>query len=113
MILKNNWKQLTDQWKPFKEQMMSLWNEVIAMRPGGSTKGKEVNVKAEWNHIAGQWEQFHGEARKRWGELTDSELKEVNGRFDVLVEKIQERYGIEREEATKQIASWANTLNVY
>jgi uncharacterized protein YjbJ (UPF0337 family) len=112
MILKNNWKQLTDQWKPFKNQMMNLWNEVTAMRSRGSTKGKEVNVKTEWNHIAGQWKQFQGKAKTQWSELTDTELIEVNGRYDTLAEKIQEKYGIEREEANNQIDMWAAGLNV-
>ena len=112
MNMQNKWKQLTRQWMPFKDQMMNMWNEVTAMTSRGSSKGIEVNTKTEWNHIAGQWKQFQGKAKKQWGELTDSELLEVNGRYDILAEKIQERYGIEREEANRQIDVWAASLNV-
>jgi uncharacterized protein YjbJ (UPF0337 family) len=98
--------------KPIKDQMMNLWNEVIAMRPGSSAKVKDMNVKTEWNHIAGQWKQFQGKAKTQWSELTDKELTEVNGRYDTLAEKIQERYGIEREEANNQIDVWAAGLIV-
>jgi len=103
---------MNNNWKSFKDQMMNLWDEVTAMRSRGSPKSTEVNVKAEWNHIAGQWTQFRGKAKKQWSELTDSELLEVNGRYDILAEKIQERYGIEREEANRQIDVWAANLNV-
>jgi len=106
--MKNKW---TQQWKSFRDEAKKIWDELARFVSPGSVNSQQVNVK--WNDVAGQWEQFRIEAKQQWGELTDSELKEVNGRFDVLVEKIQERYGIEREAATKQIASWANTLNVY
>ena len=99
-------------WKTFKDQMMSVWNEITAMTSRGSSNSIELNTKTEWNHIAGQWKQFQGKAKKQWGELTDSELLEVNGRYDILAEKIQERYGIEREEAIRQIDMWAASLNV-
>ena len=103
---------MNNNWKSFKDQMMNLWNEVTAMRSRGSPKNTEVNVKTEWNHIAGQWKQFQGKAKAQWDELTDSELMEVNGRYEVLAQKIQERYSIEREEANKQIDLWAANLNV-
>ena len=38
--------------------------------------------------------------------LTDDDLKQVEGRKDKLVGKIQERYGSTREEAEKQADDW-------
>jgi uncharacterized protein YjbJ (UPF0337 family) len=63
-----------------------------------------------WDKIEGNWKQFMGKARERWGELTDSDFHAVAGRREQLVGRIQERYGIAREEAQEQADEWARTL---
>lgn len=65
-----------------------------------------------WDQIAGGWKQVKGEARKAWGRLTDDELDEIAGEREVLAGKIQQRYGITREEANRQIDEWADRLKV-
>ncbi|MDZ4671510.1 MAG: CsbD family protein [Phototrophicales bacterium] len=65
---------------------------------------------ATWDKIAGQWKQFSGDIKKRWGDLTDDEMMEINGNREVLAGKIQERYGIAREEANKQIDEWQDEV---
>lgn len=51
----------------------------------------------------GNWKQFKGKAKKQWGKLTDDDLDVVEGNADILAGKLQERYGITKEEAKKQI----------
>ncbi|OLS03811.1 CsbD family protein [Tissierella creatinophila] len=51
----------------------------------------------------GNWKQFKGKAKKNWGKLTDDDLDVVEGNSDILAGKIQERYGITKDEAKKQI----------
>ena len=51
----------------------------------------------------GNWKQFKGKAKKQWGKLTDDDLDVVEGNKDILAGKLQERYGITKEEAKKQI----------
>lgn len=63
-----------------------------------------------WDQIAGKWKQVRGEAKKKWGKLTDDELMQTNGNRDILAGKTQEKYGITREEAHKQIDEWADKL---
>lgn len=63
-----------------------------------------------WEQVAGKWKQFSGQVKKKWGNLSDDELMQVNGRRDVLVGKIQEKYGVAREEANKQIDEWISKL---
>lgn len=63
-----------------------------------------------WDKISGKWKQVMGEVKSRWGDLTDDELLEINGKRDILAGKIQERYGIAKEEANKQIDKWADEL---
>ena len=63
-----------------------------------------------WDQIAGKWKQATGEVKKQWGDLTDDELMEINGNRDILAGKIQERYGIAKDEANRQIDEWAGKL---
>jgi uncharacterized protein YjbJ (UPF0337 family) len=63
-----------------------------------------------WNQIAGNWKKFTGHVREQWGDLTDDEIMEINGKREKLAGKIQERYGIGQEEANRQIDEWSNRL---
>lgn len=51
--------------------------------------------------LKGQWSQLKGEVKKKWGQLTDDDLTEVQGDYDKLVGKIQERHG-DSEESVRQ-----------
>jgi uncharacterized protein YjbJ (UPF0337 family) len=53
--------------------------------------------------IKGQWMQVKGEIKKQWGKLTDDELDRIAGERDKLVGKLQEKYGITKEEAERQV----------
>lgn len=63
-----------------------------------------------WDEIASRWTRFSREVKKKWGELTDDEVMQVNGRREILAAKIQEKYGIAVDEANKQIDVWAAKL---
>jgi uncharacterized protein YjbJ (UPF0337 family) len=56
--------------------------------------------------IKGQWTQMKGSIRKQWGKLTNDDLDVIAGEHQRLVGKIQERYGIAKEEAERQVANW-------
>lgn len=56
--------------------------------------------------LKGQWKQLQGKARRQWGKLTDDDLTMIKGDRDVLLGKIQERYGRTREEAMRDIDNW-------
>lgn len=47
-----------------------------------------------------------GKAQQQWGKLTDDDLDYIEGRRTELAGKIQERYGVSKDEADKQIDSW-------
>jgi len=63
-----------------------------------------------WDQIEGKWKQFTGSARERWGKLTDDDVQTLTGTKDNLVGRIQERYGIAKEEAEKQADDWSQAL---
>jgi uncharacterized protein YjbJ (UPF0337 family) len=60
--------------------------------------------------IAGNWKQLVGKAKVQWGKLTDDDLALIEGRQDQLVGRIQERYGIARDEAERQVKEWRARL---
>lgn len=64
-----------------------------------------------WDQIQGKWKQYKGLARKKWGKLTDNDLEVIAGKKDILVGKLQELYGIGKEEAQRQIEAWSKTLS--
>jgi uncharacterized protein YjbJ (UPF0337 family) len=55
----------------------------------------------DWNRIEGNWKQFKGQAKEKWGRLTDDDLDVINGRQDQPEGKIQERYGLAKDQATR------------
>lgn len=59
-----------------------------------------------WDEVKGKWTQMTGSIKAKWGELTDDDLKEAEGNRDILIGKIQEKYGIAKEEAEKQVNDW-------
>ncbi|MFE7063787.1 CsbD family protein [Sutcliffiella sp. NPDC057660] len=59
--------------------------------------------------MKGKWNQMKGEAKKKWGNLTDDDLQQVEGDHDKLVGKIQERYGKSKEEAEREVNDWNKT----
>ena len=60
-----------------------------------------------WDKIAGQWKQYKGKAKEKWGKLTDDEIDVIQGKRDQLVGKVQERYGIAKDQAEKDVDTWA------
>jgi uncharacterized protein YjbJ (UPF0337 family) len=55
----------------------------------------------DWNRFEGNWKQFKGRAKEKWGRLTDDDLDVINGRQEQLEGKIQERYGLARDQAKR------------
>ncbi|TVQ40911.1 MAG: CsbD family protein [Geminicoccaceae bacterium] len=63
-----------------------------------------------WDRIEGNWKQFSGKMRQQWGKLTDDDLEQAKGKRDELVGRIQERYGIAKAEAERQVSDWERSL---
>jgi uncharacterized protein YjbJ (UPF0337 family) len=63
-----------------------------------------------WDQLEGKWKQQSGKVKEKWGNLTDDDLTVIHGKRDQLVGKIQERYGIAKEEAEKQVDEFARSF---
>ena len=56
--------------------------------------------------MKGNWKQFKGSIRQQWGKLTDDDMAYAEGSYDRFIGRIQERYGVTRDEAEKQVRDW-------
>lgn len=54
----------------------------------------------------GSWLQFKGKVKEQWGKLTDDDLDVIAGKREQLLGKIQERHGISRDEADRQVSDF-------
>lgn len=61
--------------------------------------------------LKGQWKQVVGRAKESWGKLTDDELLKVEGNAQRLSGLVQERYGVTRDEADKQVKRFVDGLD--
>jgi uncharacterized protein YjbJ (UPF0337 family) len=59
-----------------------------------------------WERVEGNWNEFQGKMLQQWSKLTSDDLNQVKGRRDALLGKLQERYGLGREAAERQIEEW-------
>lgn len=62
------------------------------------------------DRIKGKWKQIKGRIKEEWGDLQDDDLDEAEGHRDYLIGKVQERYGISKDEARKQVDKFERNL---
>ncbi len=62
-----------------------------------------------WDQVEGKWKQLKGSLRQQWGDLTEDDIHSIGGSREKLIGKLQERYGIAREEAQKRADEWVKT----
>src|SRR5262249_42018955 len=67
---------------------------------------KQEKHNMNWDQIEGKWMQMKGSVKEQWSKLTDDDLEFIAGRRDQLIGKLQERYGIAREEAQNRADDW-------
>jgi len=65
---------------------------------------KTITSETDMNRdiARGNFNQIKGKLKQQWGKLTDDEIDQMEGNADILVGKLQERYGWSREEAERQ-----------
>jgi uncharacterized protein YjbJ (UPF0337 family) len=100
------------KWRP-REQVPPRGRLITTSRaterpPCSAAKRKDIAMN--WDRIEGNWKQFRGQVQQQWGKLTNDDLDTVEGRRVELVGKIQERYGIAKDEAEKQVDSWIGNM---
>ena len=56
-----------------------------------------------WDRIEGGWKQQRGKAVHHWGRVMNDELAAIAGKYEELVGRLQERYGIASEKSKRQV----------
>ena len=72
---------------------------------------KARKEKQTWDQIEGRWKQMRGKALQRWGKLMKDELDMLAGKHEELVGRLQEKYGIARNEAERRSAKCKTIIN--
>lgn len=60
------------------------------------------------DELKGKWMQIKGKFREKWSKLTDDDWEHVKGDKEKIIGKIQERYGIGKEQAEKEFHEFCN-----
>ena len=63
-----------------------------------------------WDVIEGNWLQYKGHVKAQWGKLTNDHIDVIAGKRDQLLGQIQEAYGIDQDEADKQVKAFQKFL---
>jgi uncharacterized protein YjbJ (UPF0337 family) len=58
--------------------------------------------------LKGRWNQVKGDIRSKWGKLTDDDMMQIQGDAEKLIGKLQERYGLKREQAERDLNELLN-----
>jgi uncharacterized protein YjbJ (UPF0337 family) len=59
-----------------------------------------------WDIIEGDWKQFKGLVKEKWGKLTDDNLDMIAGRREQLAGRLQQAYGITKDQAEVQVKAF-------
>jgi uncharacterized protein YjbJ (UPF0337 family) len=68
------------------------------------------NQKMNWDRLEGEWKQRRGKAMHHWGRMMDDDLAAIAGKYEEFVGKLQERYGIVKEEADQQVKDFKKII---
>ncbi|MEO5702131.1 MAG: CsbD family protein [Casimicrobiaceae bacterium] len=58
------------------------------------------------DRVQGNWKQFKGKVKEQWGKLTDDQLDVIGGKRDQLAGRVQEVYGVSKDEAERQVSDF-------
>lgn len=56
--------------------------------------------------LKGDWNLVKGKIKEKWGELTDDDITQINGKRDQLLGKLQKKYGITKQNAEEELDQW-------
>jgi uncharacterized protein YjbJ (UPF0337 family) len=116
-------RHLADAYGSSGALQFNPWTDAIAISPSNPSRIERARklrrshlprykeISMNWDRIEGNWKQFKGKAKEQWGKLTDDQLDVIGGHRDQLVGKVQESYGIGKDEAEKQVSAFADRYN--
>jgi uncharacterized protein YjbJ (UPF0337 family) len=65
-----------------------------------------------WDRMEGEWKQRRGKAVHHWGKMMNDELAAIAGKYEQLVGKLQERYGLASEKSKRQVDDFRKVVGL-
>ena len=66
----------------------------------------------KWDQVEGQLAQVGGKLKEKWAKLTDDDVQLLKGKREAFVGRLQERTGLVKEEAEKQLEAFVTALEI-
>ena len=83
----------------------SLAIPLAAVRAQSTATTTDQRPGRSWTEYKG-WNGPISDAQEKWSKLTDDDIRDINGRRDVLIAKLQARYAIKHEDAERQVGAF-------
>ncbi|MGZ3743577.1 MAG: CsbD family protein [Pseudobdellovibrionaceae bacterium] len=58
----------------------------------------------------GKFREISGELKKKWGQLTDDDIRKTEGNAEALAGIVQQKAGLEKEEAAQDISEFLRNM---
>jgi uncharacterized protein YjbJ (UPF0337 family) len=71
-----------------------------------------LRTKMNGDILKGKWKELRGQVRAWWGQLNDNDVNQIQGRYEQLIGRLQERYGYTRLEAEGEIRKFLKQVDV-
>lgn len=65
----------------------------------------------KWKEIQQNWDKIKPRVRERWARLAPSEIDEIGGQREDLIDRIQNAYRIGQEEAEQQVQEFETKVD--
>jgi uncharacterized protein YjbJ (UPF0337 family) len=59
-----------------------------------------------WDEISGNWRVLKPRMHRHWYRLTNDDVASINGEREILIRRLEERYGFSREHAEREVDAW-------
>ena len=63
----------------------------------------------DWGLIESRWHEYRAAAKRRWDKLAEAQIMGTRGKRVYLLKRVQEAYGLNSEEAERQVADWQDS----
>jgi len=77
---------------------------------GDTCSQMKGRIGMNWDQVKGSWKQVQGQVKQKWGKLTDDDLSVVAGKRDELAGVLQQKYGVAKEQAERELDDFVNSI---
>jgi uncharacterized protein YjbJ (UPF0337 family) len=61
--------------------------------------------------LEGSWKELRGQVKAWWGQLSDNDINQIQGRYQQLIGTLQKRYGYTHQEAEGEIRKFLKQVD--